>query len=262
MVIPSYILVFLLVLLRTLGVAGTAPWLGNTQVPTIWKIGIGLLLALIVTTTIPAHQLLPTASTLQFPAFIVLAVQETLVGVALGFIMNVVFAAVEVAGGLLDLQIGLSIASIVSPGLVGPVTLLSNFEYMLFTLWFLAVNGHYVIILAILQSFRVLPIGAAHFSGPLENLFIQATANLFVLAIQMAAPVMLSLFITNVSLAAAARAVPQMNVFAVGLPLSLFVGFLVLSSVMPDLGTAFQGLLTLLETQIDDALRAMGGVFT
>lgn len=261
MVIPSYLLIFLLVLLRTLGVAGTAPWLGNTQVPTVWKVGIGVLLALLVTSSIPSSQLLPTASSLQLPQFVVLAVKETLVGVALGFIMNVIFAAVQMAGGLLDVQIGLSIASIVSPGLVGPVTLLSNLEYMLFTMWFLAVNGHYVIILAILQSFRVLPIGAAQFSGPFVNLLIESTANLFVLAVQMAAPVMLSLFITNVSLAAAAKAVPQMNVFAVGLPLSLLVGFVVLSSVMPDMAVAFQGLLTLLETQIDDALRAMGGVF-
>lgn len=259
--IPAFLVIFLLVLLRTLGVAGTAPWLGNTQVPTIWKIGIGLLLAIIVELTIPAHELLPGAASIALPQFIVLAVQETLVGVALGFVMNVIFAAVQMAGGLLDVQIGLSIASIITPGLVGPVTLLSNLEYMLFTLWFLAVNGHYVIILAILQSFRVLPIGVASFSGPLENVLVQSTANLFVLAVQMAAPVMLALFITNVSLAAAAKAVPQMNVFAVGLPLSLFVGFVVLSSVMPDLGAAFQGLVTLLETQIDDVLRAMGGVF-
>jgi len=242
-----------------LGVAGTAPWLGNSQVPTIWKLGLALFLAVLVDSTLTAQQLLPGVQTVSMPLFITLAVQESLVGVALGLTMNVVFAAVEFAGSLLDVQIGLSIASIVTPGIIGPVTLLSNLEYLLFTLWFLAVNGHYAIITAILQSFRMVPLGTAHLSGPITYVMLRATSDLFVLGVQMAAPVMLALFITNVSMAVASKAVPQLNVFAVGLPVSLFVGFAVLSGILPDLAVAFEGLVNVLEHQVNDVLHALGG---
>lgn len=260
MMIPSYLLVFLLVFLRTLGVAGTAPWIGNSQVPAVWKLGIGFFLALMVDTNVPLQQLFPAHAALTMSTFLVIAVQETMVGIALGLMMNLAFAAVEFAGSLLDIQIGLSIASIVSPGLIGPVTILSNLQYLLFTMWFLAVNGHYAIILAILQSFRVLPLGVAQFSGPLAEVMLRGTADLFVLGLQMAAPVLLALFITNLSLAVASRAVQQLNVFAIGLPVSLLVGFIVLSSVMPDFAYAFQGLLSSLETGVNDTLQAMGGI--
>lgn len=259
--ISPQLLVFLLILLRTVGVVGTAPILGNTQVPTTWKVGFSVFLALMVDTNMTLRQLLPGGvANLTFPVFIAMAVRETLVGMALGFMMGLVFSAVEFAGSLLDIQVGLSIASIVSPGLIGPVTILSNLEYILFTMWFLAVNGHYAIILAILESFRILPLGVASFSGSLAEVMVKGTADLLVLGLQMAAPVMLALFITNVSLAVASRAVQQLNVFAIGLPVSLLVGFLMLSSVMPDFAYAFQGLLATLESGVNEALQAMGGL--
>lgn len=259
MTITPTILVLLLIFMRTLGMVGTAPLFGNSQVPTVWKIGISFYLTWIVDTAMPQKQLLGRIAGVTLPHFVGLAVTESLVGVAIGLMASVVFAVVQFAGELLDVQIGYSIASVVTPGIMGPVSLLANFHYILFVLWFLAVNGHYGIILALLESYRVLPFGASVFGGSLASVFLQSSASMFVLGVQLAAPVMLALFLTNVSLAVASRAVPQMNVFVVGLPATLLVGLTVLAIVMPDIVWMFQGLLTTMDTELNNVLQALGG---
>ena len=259
MLIAPYILAFLLVFSRTLGVVGTAPLIGSPQVPALWKIGLSFYLALTVYTTIPAHTLTGQLGRISPGGFIEGVVVQSLAGAAIGLLSTFVFAAVQFAGEIIDVNAGLAIANALSPGLVGPTGLISNFQYVLFALWFLSVNGHYAILLALLDSFRVMPLAAAFPTGPVADTFWRALISLFVIGVQLAAPVLLALLLTNVSLAIASRAVPQLNVFVVGLNITMLVGIGLLFFVMPELVTSFSSLLNALETQLGQLLQGLGG---
>lgn len=252
--------IFLLIFARVMGAVGTAPLFGNSQVPAMWKVGFSFFLAIVVAGAIK----LPGAavSGLQHASLaqlIMPLVVQSLVGAAIGLCGSMVFAAVQFSGELLDIQIGFSIAGLLSPGMMGPSGLISNFQYLLFALWFLSVNGHYALVLAFLDSFQAVPLAPTINTQPLAVIFLHQVVTLFIVGIQLAAPVMLALFLTNVSLAIASRAVPQMNVFVVGMPVSLLVGLTVLVIVMPAAGDLFGGLLTQMEQAITQVFYGLGG---
>ncbi len=252
------ILILLLIFVRSSGIVFTAPIFGNLQVPTMIRIGLSVYLSVIIDLSVPRTTLLATGVTISDPTIIVLFVQEAFVGVALGIVANFVFYAVQFAGALLDLQIGFSMVSLVNPGFSTPSTPLANLIFILFSLFFLAVNGDSNVILALLQSYRYVPIGAAHFSGPVANVFLHATITLFTIGVEIAAPVMLAIFLTNIALAVASRAVPQMNVFFIGLPITLFIGLAMVGVMMPALVSLMKEFIFLMDQEINSLLLALG----
>lgn len=113
-------------------------------------------------------------------------------------------------------------------------------------------------ILALLQSYRYVPIGVAHFGGSVADVFLHATITLFSIGVEIAAPVMLAIFLTNIALAVASRAVPQMNVFFVGLPITLFIGLALVGVLMPALVDLMRELVDIMDQQINSLLLALG----
>ncbi len=259
MTITPSLLVFLLVFVRCLGVVSAAPLFGNSQVPAMFKIGLGFYLALIVDSASTMSQLAGRHVAFTPAWFITSLVMESLTGIAIGLIAGFIFAAVQFAGGMLDLQIGYSIASVVNPGFGAPTGLIANFWYTLFALFFLNIGGQYSILLAVLQSYRYVPIGAAVFGGSVADVFLRALVTLFILGVQLAAPITMAVFLSNVALAIASRAVPQMNVFVVGLPVTLLVGIVLLGFLMPEMVSAMRGLVNIMNQQLGSVLAAMGG---
>nr|NNM91188.1 flagellar biosynthetic protein FliR [Bacilli bacterium] len=255
MTITPALLLLLLIFLRVLGMIGTAPVISNAQIPVWFKIGFALFLALIIDSTLTKQQSFQWSHGLDFPHFIILALIETLTGIAIGLIANTTFAITQFAGELLDQQVGFSIVSLISPGMVSPTGLLSNFYYIVFAVWFLSINGHYVVVLAIMQSFQVIPIGhAILFSGSLGKLFLDALIELMTMGLQLAAPVLIALFLTNVSLAVASKAVTQINVFSVGLPLTLLIGLLFIGMLLPDIVGSLQSIVLAMENDLNHLL--------
>lgn len=252
--------IFLLIFARIMGAVGTAPLFGNAQVPAIWKIGFSFFLTIVVASAVRLPGAAVTAlAHAPLAHLIIPLVVQSLVGAAIGLCGGMVFAAVQFSGELLDVQIGFSMAQLLSPGMMGPSGLISNFQYILFALWFLSVNGHFALVLAFLDSFQAVPLSATLNAQPLAIIFLHQVVLLFIVGVQLAAPVMLALFLTNVSLAIASRAVPQMNVFVVGMPVSLLVGLTVLMVVMPAAGDLFGGLLTQMEQAITQVFYGLGG---
>ncbi len=255
----SFMIALLLIFVRTVSLIGTAPLFGNAQIPSLYKIGLAAYLAFVVAVGLPSRDIGGFAS-IGLPWLIVLIMLEAFTGIALGMMAGVVFAAIQFAGELLDMQVGFSMANVMSPGSLGPSGLLSNLYYVIFGLWFLSINGHHAVILALFYSFKIIPLGAAVFNGSVAQVMLRALVSLFLLGVQLSAPVMLSLFLTNLSMAVASRAVPQMNVFVVGLPVTLLVGWAAIFVVLPGITTVMQGAVTAFDQQIASMISALRGV--
>ena len=259
MIVTPVILAFLLIFVRVVSAVGSAPIIGNAQIPTVFKIGLSFFLALIVDNTMAQSVILKQMHGVTLSSFLLLVFIESLTGLAIGLIASTAFAITQFAGEVLDQQVGFSIATIISPGMTNPAGLLSNFYYLVFALWFLSVNGHYAVLLALLQSFKVVPLGAAYlYHGSLSGYFLQSLISFTVIGLQFAAPVLLALFLTNVSLAVASRVVPQMNVFVVGLPVSLLIGLLFLALLLPEAASAMQGIVSSMENALSQVLHGLG----
>jgi flagellar biosynthetic protein FliR len=215
---------FTLVLGRIAGIFAAIPLFGGRRVPLNVRaaaiLAMTMVLFPIVRNNIP-----------QFPgdsiSLLILIIRELLIGLSLSLLSQVIFAAVEFCGQMIAAQMGLSMASIFDPEM-GQVTVISNFQDLLAMLLFMTMGVHHIFIRAIVESYSLVPVGAWHMSEGLIHFLVITISGLFVLAIKLAAPVMVSLLASAVLLGIMARSFPQMNIFMISFPLNISIGLLVL----------------------------------
>lgn len=226
-------------LTRILGLIIAAPVFGNAAVPVSQKVALGVLLATIMAPAIPA---IPAADPMSLAGFLIL-VQEMLIGLAMGFSMRLVFAAIEFAGEVSSMTMGLGFATFFDPSSAGRTSAISQLMSLVATMAFLAVNAHLVMLSALAESFVTLPISATPISlgAPLE--MVKYGSRIFSAGLQLALPIIAALLITNVALGILTRAAPQLNLFGIGFPITLGVGFLTISLAMPYLGAPMLNLI-------------------
>jgi flagellar biosynthetic protein FliR len=219
-------------LTRILGLITAAPLFGNRAVPVSMKVALGLLLATIMAPVVPA---VPAADPMSMAGLLIL-MQELLIGAAMGFSMRIVFAAIEFAGEVASMTMGLGFATFFDPNSAGRSSAVGQLLALVATMAFLAVNAHLVLISALAESFVTLPISATPMSvgAPLE--LVKWGGRIFSAGLQLSLPIIAALLITNVALGILTRAAPQLNLFGIGFPITLGVGFLTISLVMPYLG--------------------------
>ena len=223
---------------RILGLVAAAPLFGNAAVPVSTKVSLGVLLAMIIAPTVPA---LPAADPLSMAGLLILT-QEMLIGLAMGFSIRIVFAAIEMAGEISSLTMGLGFASFFDPQTKGRSSAISQFLTMLATLMFLTVNGHLVLLAALAESFVSLPISASPINGGGFQQLAAWGGEIFRSGVQISLPIVAALLLTNVALGILTRAAPQLNIFGIGFPVTLGVGLLVLAMVLPYLAVPFQNM--------------------
>jgi flagellar biosynthetic protein FliR len=160
-------------------------------------------------------------------------VQQLLIGVSIGFIMRIVFAAVEAAGEIVGLQMGLGFASFFDPQSAGQTLVLARFFNMLALLVFLAVNAHLLLIGVLVDSFQTLPISPQPLSAAGFYNVAAFGSTVFAVGLQLALPLIAILLMTNLSLGILTRSAPQLNIFAIGFPITLGVGLIVLDLTLP-----------------------------
>ena len=234
----AWIALFVWPLSRMLGLIATAPVLGHAAVPVTTKIGLGVMLTLIVAPTLGA---LPDVEPMS-PVGILILTQEALIGLAMGFSMRLVFAAVELAGEISSLTMGLGFASFYDPSSQGRSSAVSQFFALLATLGFVAVNGHLLIISALVESFTSMPITATPLNA---GGFVQLAhwgGTVFSAGVQLSLPIVAALLLTNIALGILTRAAPSLNLFGIGFPITLTIGFLVVSVSLPYLAGPWQNL--------------------
>jgi flagellar biosynthetic protein FliR len=224
----DYVTVFLLVFGRLAGFFVTLPIFSYRNIPTQFKIGFAAFVSLMImfTLDIPVIDLDLT--------FVFLLVKEVIIGLIIGFVANIIMTAIQIAGNFIDFQMGFAIANVIDPqtGAQGPV--IGQYLYIFALMFLLAVDGHHLLIQGAIHSFDVIDVDQLIDLGQ-EGLLITAINmfnQLFLIAFQMAIPIVGTLFLVDVTLGIVARTVPQLNVFVVGIPLKIGVSLFVLSLFM------------------------------
>ncbi|MEN1966860.1 flagellar biosynthetic protein FliR [Lentibacillus sp. N15] len=216
--IPAFLLVFV----RVVSFFVVLPLFSYRTIPQTFKIGFSFFLALVMVNTVDAGNI-PLDDT-----YFLLLMKEALVGLFVGLIAYIILAAVQIAGGFIDFQMGFAIANVIDPQTGAQSPLTGQYFYMFALLFLLSVNGHYLLIDGIYYSYQLIPLD--HFipfrDGSIADFLIDTFNQMFVIAFQMAVPIVGCLFLVDVALGIIARTVPQLNVFVVGLPLKIGVSFI------------------------------------
>jgi flagellar biosynthetic protein FliR len=173
-----------------------------------------------------------------------MALTQVMLGLASGFILQLVFAAIIFAGQGIALSMGLGFASMVDPQNGQQVPVVAQLYVITSTLMFLSLDGHLLLIKMLLDSFTSLPIGMDGLSKADIWAIIAWSSRLFVGGLLLAMPVIASLLLVNVGFGVAARAAPQLNIFSVGFPVTLMLGMLLVWLTLPAVLDQFSGLLT------------------
>lgn len=220
---------FLWPLSRILAMVATAPIFGNPSIPVKVKLGLAVMLTVLVMPVV--EKSLPQVDPASGIGLIIL-LQQVLIGVAIGFVMRIVFVAVEMAGELIGLQMGLGFAVFFDPH-SGQIDIIGRFLGVIASLAFLAIDGHLMMIALISQSFSTLPVGSEGTADVTFTTLANWGGEIFKSGLQLSLPVLTALLITNLALGVLTRVAPQLNIFAVGFPLTLSIGLFVLALSMP-----------------------------
>jgi flagellar biosynthetic protein FliR len=175
------------------------------------------------------------------PAGLLEICNQLLIGVFMGLALQIVTAAVVVAGQTVSNSMGLSMASLIDPNL-GNVPVIAQFLLILSTLIFVSLGGHAMLLALILESFATLPVGSSLFGPQAYAQLVSWSSMIFLGALLTALPVMVTLLFISIGLGVVTRAAPSLNIFSVGLPATIVVGFVVLLLSLANIGSRIQWL--------------------
>ena len=245
-----------LIMFRTGALMMTVPVFGHVSIPRLLRVWFIIILTLMIFPSSVVSEIQPPPTTVQL-AIVILS--ELAIGFLMGFAVIIIFSAVQFAGHIIGLQMGLAVANIIDPMSAGQISIIGEFYYILSLLIFILLNGHHYLIAALVRSFELVPVGGGVFGMEMMTFIIKMSTMLFVVGIKLAAPVILTLFIMNSVVGIVARSVPQMNVFIVGFPVAIGVGLIMIGLSFPFfykvLNNAFGGL----EDDIATIIRILQG---
>lgn len=254
MISLEQIYIFIFIFIRITALLVMIPVIGERTVPLRVKGGLAILISLLVS---PAVQM--DLSSLQAGnEIIILTIAmagEAMIGIVIGLATKIIFAGVQYAGEMIGIQIGFSIVNVIDPVSSSQISIISEFQYLIALLVYLAIDAHHTLIFAIVDSYRVVKPFSYHFSGPLTEHILMLSKELFVMAVKISAPIMAVLLFTNMALGVIARTVPQINVFIVGFPVQIAVGLIVYSLTAPLLVMLVQRILSGLHIEVSTLLR-------
>ena len=230
--------------LRVLAVFTVAPVFSMRTIPMRLKIGLAFLVAVCAQGVLVDQPVISVNG----PAALGAVAQQVAVGLAIGFSVRLVFAAVELAGEIIGLQMGLNFASFFDPASNAQVSAVARFFGNTSMLLFVVINGHLMVLMAVVKSFDSFPVDG-HFLQAVGRMRLhELGASLFASSLWIALPMIAMLLFVNLTLGIISRVAPQMNIYAVGFPVTLTVGMLGITATLPMLE---QPMLTLLQQSMD-----------
>ena len=227
--LSAWLALFIYPFTRILALIASAPVLGNKQVPVQVKIGLALLLTVVIAPTLDRLPDIEVASAMG----IVVLLEQIFAGLAMGFTMLLIFSSVEMCGEIAGMQMGLGFASFYDPMNSSYSPVISQFLNTIATLAFLGMNGHLYVLEALADSFRTFPIGSIISHAEALHTIVAWGGSIFAFALQLSMPVIGAMLITNLALAILTRSAPQLNIFQIGFPITLSVGFVALLLSIP-----------------------------
>jgi flagellar biosynthetic protein FliR len=227
--LPALGAAFMLVFARIGAMVMLLPGLGEVNIPVRIKLGIALALTLII---LPLHRAAYHVDMQSITPLAVLMVHEIIIGVVLGATARVTLSALQVAGSIIAQQLGLGFVTSVDPTQGQQGVLIGNFLTLLGIALLFATDTHYLVIAALNDSYKIFSPGELMPSGDVAALATRAFAAAFKIGLQLSAPFLVFGLVFNIGLGVLARLMPQMQVYFVGVPLSIFMGFIILAAVL------------------------------
>ena len=233
--VTAWITPLLWPLLRVLALFGAMPLIAQRSVPVRLRVALAFLIALAAQAALPAMP----AVALDSAAGALVVVQQLVIGLALGFAARIVFASVELAGEIVGLQMGLNFAGFFDPVTAAQTTATSRFYGAVIGWLFIVINGHLLVIAALAGSFQAFPVGDQPFAFLRHAQPQQWGALIFATGLAIALPLAAMLLFVNLVLGVISRVAAQLNVFAIGFPLTVSAGLIGLLLTLPLLQQPF-----------------------
>lgn len=233
--LQSWVLGLMIPLTRILGFISIAPIFGHRAVPKRVKLGLGIMLALIISPTLPE---IPKTDLISLQG-VFMMVEQIVIGLSIGFMVSIIFSGIEMAGQISGMTMGLGFASFFDPQSRGSTIVLGQFFGVLAMLVFLSIDGHLMMVSAMMDSFQSFPIG-------MKDQFIDGMkvarwgSQIFSIGLQLSLPVIATLLITNLALGVLTRTAPQLNLFGIGFPITMGAGFIVIALTLPSMAAPIQ----------------------
>ena len=216
-----------------------APVFGAQMVPVRIRVMLAFTLSLLVAPLLPG---VPSVDPVSMPGMVVL-LQQVLIGVAMGFMVHMVFQTLVIAGEAIANGMGLGFARMVDPANGVQVPVISQFLIIMATLLFVTLNGHLMLIDLVVRSFVMLPIGEAGITPAGFRMVAGWGSQMFIGALLVALPAVTAMLVVNISMGVITRAAPQLNIFAVGFPLMILLGFIFVALSTPSMLQQFTNLM-------------------
>lgn len=216
-------------LTRIFGCLAVTPLFSHPATPNRVKLAIGFVLTIAI---------LPTVSVPEIEVFswtgLLTLLAQFLTGISMGFVMRLMFTAVEMAGFMIGMSMGLGFASFYDPQTEGQTVAIGQFLVILSLLVFLALDGHLIVIATLAQSFQTIPIQLEGWQLDSQGLVLLGM-HVFSQGLLLSLPVIASLLITNMALGILTKAAPQLNLFGIGFPITISVGLLMTMLSLPNM---------------------------
>lgn len=218
--------VYLLIVVRLVGLFVVMPVFGGTNIPNMTKMGLCVMIAGIILST---QSVGPIVYDNNVVGYFILIFKELIVGLIMGYCVYIIFATLYLAGQLIDFEVGFSMVSIFDPATQLQVPITGNIYYFLVSAILVVTNGYHTIFRALFYSYKVLPIGGSNIlSSQVMDGLMKMMASYFVIATKIALPVIGAMLVINAALGLMTKTAPQVNIFSVGIPLKMIVGLLII----------------------------------
>ena len=250
------VLLFFLVLFRTLGVISLAPILGSTNVHSSVKIGLSILTAALLLPVVPIDAVFIPKSLIQLSIGLL---GEFAVGIVIGFIAQAALTAVEIGAQVVAMQMGLTMANVLSPQSGDEISVIALFSNILAVLIFVTINAHHWLLEALAESFRAVQPLAVVVPKGVGLMGVNIMQGLFVAAMKIAAPGIVILLMVSILMGVIARTVPQINILIVGFPLQIGVGLIVVGASMIYFADQVVKLFEAMRADLSAAISLFGG---
>ncbi len=255
MLTPTSMVIFMLVVTRLSGMIAAAPFFSTIQAPMQAKAILVFLAGFIIYPMVAANTGQIISSVLDLPMLIILMIKEFAVGAIIGFCANIIFASVQMAGNILSMQMGLSISNVLDPLTQENMPILGQFYMFIASLTFIFINGHLWLFSSVYNSYKIVPINYEFiFTGPLIERIISFTSQIFTVAFELIVPIYAVLIITAMVLGLMSKAMPQMNVFMVALPVKIYIGLALMALFTMQTATYLAGVM-------ENFLKAVDAIF-
>lgn len=248
--------VLLLIFVRVSAFFVSVPFFSYRTIPPQLKIALAFVLSWMMYYTFQIEA---------FPIdgnYILLILKEAIIGLMLGVAAHIIISAVQIAGGFIDFEMGFALANIIDPQTGTQSPLMGQFFNFLIIFVLLSINGHHLILDGIFYSYKFMPmdqIFPKFGDANTVEFIIKLFSSVFAIAFQMSAPIIATLFLVTIALGITGKTVPQLNIFVVGFPIKIAIGFLVLIVSMGATIAVMGKLIELLITAMRDLMQLLGG---